>query len=194
MSRKEQIPGWIERSTYALQTWWTFKTIPSPGEFGSDTWENDSASYLEVTVWSMFSADEELGHLYAPTNTIAPDYYGGHRLGNNLLPKPCWPCTLPRQTRLALPDRASRALGLRQPGGAEPDRHHGRRQANRAFAQITKQGFVYTFDRVTGAPVWPIEERAVLALNVPAERAAPTQPFPTRPAAFEYQGATLDDP
>ena len=196
VSRKEQIPGWIRAfDARTGRVKWTFKTIPSPGEFGGDTWENDSASYSgKVTVWSMFSADEELGHLYAPTNTIAPDYYGGHRLGNNLF----------AETVLALDLATGRRVWHFQTV------HHGLWDYDnpaapnlidmmvdgkriKALAQITKQGFVYTFDRVTGAPVWPIEERPVLDSNVPGERAAPTQPFPTRPAAFEYQGATLDD-
>ena len=183
VSRKEQIPGWIRAfDARTGKVKWTFKTIPSPGEFGGDTWENDSASYSgKVTVWSMLSADEELGHLYAPTNTIAPDYYGGHRLGNNLF----------AETVLALDLATGRRVWHFQTV------HHGLWDYDnpaapnlidimvdgkriKALAQITKQGFVYTFDRVTGAPVWPIEERPALASNVPGERAAPTQPFPTQ--------------
>ncbi len=83
---KEQIPGWIR--AFDVRTGsikWTFKTVPEPGEFGNDTWENGSWAYSgKVTVWTQMSADVELGHLYAPTNTTAPDFYGAHRLGDNL--------------------------------------------------------------------------------------------------------------
>ncbi len=196
VNRKEQIPGYIR--AYDVRTGrvrWTFKTVPSPGEFGSETWEDDSWSYSgKVTVWSMMSADEELGLVYIPTNTVAPDYYGGHRLGDNLF----------AESILALDIETGRRVWHFQTV------HHGLWDYDnpaapnliditvdgkpvKALAQITKQGFVYTLDRATGAPVWPIEERPVLPSDVPGERASPTQPFPTRPAAFEYQGVTEDD-
>ena len=83
---KEQIPGWTrgwDVRTGKLK--WTFHTVPRPGEFGNDTWENDSWSYTgKVSGWSIYSADEELGYVYLPLNTSAPDYYGGHRLGDGL--------------------------------------------------------------------------------------------------------------
>jgi quinoprotein glucose dehydrogenase len=196
ISKKEQIPGWIRGfDARTGKVKWTFKTIPSPGELGNDTWENDSWSYSgKVTVWSMMSADAELGYVYVPTNTVAPDYYGGHRLGNNLF----------AESILCLDVETGRRVWHFQTV------HHGlwdydnpaapnlldvtvNGRAIKALAQITKQGFVYTFDRVTGVPVWPIEERPVPPSDVPGERASPTQPFPTRPPAFEYQGVTLDD-
>ncbi|OFW00341.1 MAG: hypothetical protein A3I61_07060 [Acidobacteria bacterium RIFCSPLOWO2_02_FULL_68_18] len=196
VSKKEQIPGWIR--AFDVRTGrvrWTFRTIPAPGEFGVETWAEDSWAYSgKVTVWSMFSADEELGLLYAPTNTVAPDYYGGHRPGDNLF----------AESILAIDVKTGRRVWHFQTV------HHGLWDYDnpaapnllditvggkriKALAQITKQGFVYTFDRATGAPVWPIEERPVPPSDVPGERAAPTQPFPTRPAPFEYQGATIDD-
>ena len=196
VSKKEQIPGWIRAfDARTGKVKWTFKTIPSPGEFGGETWENDSASYSgKVTVWSMFSADEELGLLYAPTNTIAPDYYGGHRLGDNLFAESVLALDLATGRRVwhfqtvhhglwdydnpAAPNLVDVTVG-------------GKRI--KALAQLTKQGFVYTFDRATGTAVWPIEERPVLPSDVPGERTAPTQPFPSRPAPFEYQGVTLED-
>ena len=196
VSRKEQIPGWIRAfDARTGKVKWTFKTIPSSGELGGETWENDSASYSgKVTVWSMFSADEELGHLYAPTNTIAPDYYGGHRLGNNLFAESVLALDLATGRRVWHFQTVHHGL-WDYDNPAAPNlvdiTIDGKRI--KALAQITKQGFVYTFDRMTGAPVWPIEERPVPPSNVPGERAAPTQPFPTRPAAFEHQGATLDD-
>ncbi|MGH9253628.1 MAG: pyrroloquinoline quinone-dependent dehydrogenase [Vicinamibacterales bacterium] len=196
VSRKEQIPGWIR--AFDVRTGkvrWTFRTIPEPGEFGADTWEDDSWAYSgKVTVWSMFSADEELGHLYAPTNTIAPDYYGGHRPGNNLFAESVLALDLATGKRIWHFQTVHHGL-WDYDNPAAPNlvdiTIDGKRI--KALAQITKQGFVYAFDRVTGAPVWPIEERPVPPSDVPGERAARTQPFPTRPAAFEHQGATLDD-
>jgi quinoprotein glucose dehydrogenase len=193
---KEQIPGWIrafDARTGAIK--WTFRTVPSPGEFGNDTWENDSWSYSgKVTAWSTMSADEQLGHVYIPTNTTAPDYYGGHRLGHNLF----------AESVLCLDVETGKRIWHFQMV------HHGlwdydnptapnvldvtvQGKPVKMLAQVTKQGFLYAFDRVTGAPIWPIEERPVPASDVPGERAALTQPFPTRPAAFEYQGVTSDD-
>jgi quinoprotein glucose dehydrogenase len=193
---KEQIPGYIR--AFDVRTGaqrWVFKTIPTPGEFGNDTWEDDSWSYSgKVTVWSMMSADEELGLLYLPTNTVAPDYYGGHRHGDNLF----------AESLIALELETGRRRWHFQMV------HHGLWDYDnpaapnlldvvvdgkpiKAVAQITKQGFVYAFDRETGTPIWPIEERPVPPSDVPGERASPTQPFPTRPAPFEGQGLSVDD-
>ena len=125
---------------------WTFKTVPTPGEFGNDSWESDSWSYAgKVTVWSTMSADEELGRLYLPTNTVAPDYYGGHRPGNNLF----------AESILCLDLETGRRVWHFQTV------HHGLWDYDnptapnllditvngarvKALAQITKQGFVYT--------------------------------------------------
>ena len=196
ISAKEQIPGWLRAfDARTGKVRWTFRTIPWPGEFGFETWGDDSWAYSgKVTAWSMFSADEALGHLYVPTNTVAPDYYGGHRPGDNLFAESVLALDLATGRRVwhfqtvhhGLWDYDNPAAPnlLDVTVGGKPIK---------ALAQITKQGFVYTFDRATGTPVWPIEERKVLASDVPGERAAPTQPFPTRPAPFEYQGATIDD-
>jgi quinoprotein glucose dehydrogenase len=196
VSKKEQIPGWIR--AYDVGTGrvrWTFRTIPEPGDFGIETWDQDSWAYSgKVTTWSMFSADEELGLLYAPTNTVAPDYYGGHRPGDNLF----------AESVLALDLKTGRRVWHFQTvhhglwdydNPAAPNLVDVRVDGKpvKALAQITKQGFVYALDRATGRPIWPIEERKVLPSDVPGERASPTQPFPTRPAPFEYQGATIDD-
>jgi quinoprotein glucose dehydrogenase len=196
VNKKEQIPGWIRGfDVRSGKTRWTFKTVPSPGEFGNETWKDDSWSYAgKVTVWTMMSADESLGYVYIPTNTTAPDFYGGHRPGDNLF----------AESLLCLDAATGKRVWHFQTV------HHGLwdydnpaapnllditvdGRAIKAVAQITKQGFVYTFDRTTGAPVWPIEEKVVPKSDVPGEVASPTQPFPTRPAPFEYQGATLDD-
>jgi quinoprotein glucose dehydrogenase len=193
---KEQIPGWIrgfDARTGAVR--WTFRTVPAKGEVGADTWVDGANEYAgKVTVWTMMSADPALGYVYLPTNTTAPDFYGGHRLGNNLFAESLvcldvatgkrvwhqqlvhhglWDYDLP-----AAPNLLDVTVGGR---------------AIKAVAQITKQGFVFTFDRVTGQPVWPIAERPVPASDVPGERASPTQPVPSLPAPFEGQGTTRDE-
>lgn len=193
---KEQIPGWIRAfDARTGKVRWTFQTIPSKGEFGSDTWADGSNEYAgKVTVWTLMSADEALGHVYLPTNTTAPDFYGAHRLGNNLF----------AESVVALDVNTGRRVWHFQTV------HHGLWDYDnpaapnllditvdgtriKALAQITKQGYVYTFDRVTGRPVWPIEERAVPASDVPGEKASPTQPIPSKPAPFEYQGSDRRD-
>jgi quinoprotein glucose dehydrogenase len=193
---KEQIPGWTrgwDVRTGKLK--WTFHTIPRPGEYGNDTWEADSWSYTgKVSGWSIFSADEELGYLYMPLNTAAPDYYGGHRPGDGLFAESLvcldvetgkrvwhyqfvhhglWDYDLPASPNL---------LDITVNG-----------RPIKAVAQVTKQGFLFAFDRVTGQPVWPIEERPVPPSDVPGEHASRTQPFPTKPAPFEYQGVKIED-
>ena len=193
---KEQIPGWTrawDARTGRLK--WTFHTTPQPGEFGIETWEQDSWAFTgKVSGWTIFSADEELGYLYMPLNTAAPDYYGGHRPGDNLF----------AETLLCLDVETGKRVWHYQ------FVHHGlwdydlpaapnllditvNGQPIKAVAQVTKQGFVFTFDRVTGKPIWPIEERPVPQSDVPGERTSPTQPFPTRPLPFEYQGVSVDD-
>jgi quinoprotein glucose dehydrogenase len=193
---KEQIPGWIRAfDTRTGQLKWTFRTVPSPGEFGNDTWENDSWSYAgKVTAWTMMSADEQLGHLYVPTNTTAPDYYGGHRLGDNLFAESILCLDLETGKRIWHFQMVHHGL-WDYDNPAAPNLLDVTIDGKpvKALAQITKQGFVYAFDRVTGRPIWPIEERAVPPSDVPGERASRTQPFPTRPAPFEYQGVSVDD-
>ena len=193
---KEQIPGWIRgHDVRTGKLLWTFHTVPQPGEPGHESWIGDAwRDAGKVTVWTAMSADAELGYLYVPTNTTAPDFYGGHRPGDNLY----------AESLLCLDVRTGRRVWSFQTvhhglwdydNPAAPnllDVTIGGRRV-KAVAQVTKQGFVYTFDRVTGEPVWPIVERAVPASDVPGERASATQPFPTRPAPFEYQGVGLDD-
>ena len=193
---KEQIPGWIRAfdvRTGALK--WTFRTVPSPGEFGNDTWENDSWSYAgKVTTWTTMSADEQLGRLYVPTNTTAPDYYGGHRLGNNLFAESILCLDLDSGRRVWHFQMVHHGLwDYDNPAAPNLLDINVNGKPVKAVAQITKQGFVYAFDRTTGQPLWPIEERPVPPSDVQGERAAPTQPHPTRPAAFEYQGVTEND-
>ncbi len=174
---------------------WRFNSIPQEGEYGNETWENDSWKYTGNTnVWSMMSADPELGYLYLPFGTPTSDYYGGHRHGDNLFAESL--VCLNAETG----ERVWHFQGV----------HHGIWDYDfpaapnlvdivvdgkkiKAVAQVSKQGFTYVFDRVTGAPVWPIEERPVPASLVPGEKLSPTQPYPTKPPAFERQGMTEDD-
>ncbi len=169
---------------------WTFRSIPQPGEYGNDSWEGNAAEYTGNTnVWSLMSVDEGLGYVYLPFGTPTNDYYGGHRHGNNLFAESlvCLDATTGKRVwhfqavHHGLWDYdfpAAPILGQITVNGRSID----------AVMQISKQGFVYVFDRRNGQPVWPIEERAVPQTNVPGEKTAPTQPFPTRPPAFDHQG------
>jgi quinoprotein glucose dehydrogenase len=140
------------------------------------------------------SADEELGRVYLPTNTTAPDFYGGHRPGDNLFAESILCLDATTGERLWHFQTVHHGL-WDYDNPAAPNlldiTVDGRRV--KALAQITKQGFVYALDRITGKPIWPIEERPVPPSTVPGEAASKTQPFPTRPAPFEAQGATLND-
>ena len=193
---KEQIPGWLR--AFDVRTGkvrWTFQTVPPKGEFGSETWSDGSNEYAgKVTVWTMMSADEELGQVYLPTNTTAPDFYGAHRLGNNLFAESIVALDLATGKRVWHFQTVHHGL-WDYDNPAAPNlldiTVDGKRI--KALAQITKQGYVYTFDRVTGVPVWPIVETPVAASDVAGEKASPTQPIPSKPAPFEYQGSTVDE-
>lgn len=174
---------------------WTFHSVPQAGEFGNETWEGDSWKYTGNTnVWTLMSADDELGYVYLPFGTPTNDWYGGHRLGNNLF----------AESLVCLDAKTGKRVWHFQTV------HHGLWDYDlpaapvlceitvggkkiKAVAQITKTGFTFVFDRKTGQPVWPIEERAVPQSTVAGERTSPTQPFPTKPAPFEKQGATEAD-
>jgi quinoprotein glucose dehydrogenase len=174
---------------------WIFHTVPQGKEPGAETWENESWKYSGNTnAWPPFSADLERGIVYVPVGTPTNDYFGGDRKGDNLY----------AESLLALQADSGKLLWHFQ--GV----HHGLwdydfpaaptlvditvdgRRIN-AIAQVSKQGFTYVFDRVTGRPVWPIEERPVPQTTVPGEKTAATQPFPTKPPPFARQGITTDD-
>jgi quinoprotein glucose dehydrogenase len=174
---------------------WTFNTIPRPGEFGNDTWLNDSwKENGNAGVWTQISVDEELGLVYLPVEDPTSDFYGGHRPGNNLfgdslvcvdlktgqrkwhfqiVHHPIWDYDLSSAPILADITVNGRAI--------------------KAVALPTKEAFLYVFDRVTGQPVWPIEERPVPKGDVPGEWYAATQPFPTKPPAYARQAVTVDE-
>lgn len=193
---KEQIPGWIRAFDVRTgQVRWTFQTVPPKGEFGSETWTDGSNEYAgKVTVWTMMSADEELGQVYLPTNTTAPDFYGAHRLGNNLFAESIVALDIATGKRVWHFQTVHHGL-WDYDNPAAPNLLDitvaGKRI--KALAQITKQGYVYTLERVTGTPVWPIVEKPVPASDVQGEKASPTQPIPSKPAPFEYQGSTVDE-
>jgi quinoprotein glucose dehydrogenase len=174
---------------------WIFHTIPTPGEFGNETWENDSwAIQGNTAVWAPMAADPETGYVYLPVETPTNDYYGGHRLGNNLFAESlvCLDAaTGKRVWHYQLVHHGIWDYDTVAPPILMDITVNGRRI--KAVAQVTKQAFTYVFDRVTGQPVWPIEERPVEQSTVPGERLSPTQPFPTKPPAFDRQGVTLDD-
>lgn len=177
---------------------WIFHTIPQAGEFGNDSWEDDSwRNSGSTNAWSIMSADPELGIVYLPIGTPTNDWYGGKRLGDNLF----------AESIVAVNAETGERIWHFQTV------HHGVWDYDlpaaptlvdivvdgrpiKAVAVISKQGLTYVFDRVTGEPVWPIEERAVPQSSMPGERLSPTQPFPTKPEPFEYLGisdATLID-
>ena len=174
---------------------WSFNLIPRPGEFGNASWENDSWAITGHTnAWASMSVDESRGLLYVPVSTPSNDYYGGRRLGDNLFAETlvCLDvATGKRRWHFQVVHHGLWDYDLPAAPTLATITVNGRRID--AVAQVTKNGFAFVFDRVTGAPVWPIEERAVPASDVPGERAAPTQPFPTRPPPFTEQGVTLDD-
>jgi quinoprotein glucose dehydrogenase len=174
---------------------WTFHTIPRPGEYGNETWERDSWSYTGNTgVWAPMSADPELGYVYLPVETPTSDYYGGGRPGNGLFGetllcldaktgKRVWHFQLVHHGVWDYDPPTAPILGDITVGG----------RRIKAVVQVTKQAFAYVFDRTNGEPVWPIVERPVPQSDIPGEKTSPTQPFPTKPAAFDRQGVTLDD-
>jgi quinoprotein glucose dehydrogenase len=174
---------------------WIFHTIPLAGEFGNDTWEKDSWSYTgNAGVWAQMTIDEENNTVFLPVELPTGDYYGGHHPGNNLF----------AESLVALDLKTGQRKWHFQMV------HHGiwdmdvpcapilmditvdGRQI-KAVGQPTKQGWIYTFDRLTGKPVWPIEERPVEKGTVPGEWYSPTQPFVTKPPPFDRQGVAIDD-
>ena len=176
---------------------WDFHTVPQSGdEFGSDTWLDESWRYSGHTnIWSMMSGDEELGWVYLPTGTPTSDYYGGHRLGDNLFAESLVAVdveTGQRQWHFQMIHHGLWDYDLPAAPNLLDITVDGR--TIKAVAQVSKQGFVYVFDRVTGEPVWPIGELPVATdTDLEGELLSPTQPFPTKPAAFEYQGTSIDD-
>ena len=174
---------------------WIFHTIPKKGEFGSDTWLNGSAEYTGNTgVWTQITVDEQLGLVYLPVESPTNDFYGGHRPGNNLFGESLvcvdlktgerrWHYQLVHHPLWDMDISSAPILADIVVDG----------KSIKAVAQPTKQGFLYVFDRVTGKPVWPFEERKVEQGSVLGEWYSPTQPIPSRPAAYSRNGVAVDD-
>jgi quinoprotein glucose dehydrogenase len=174
---------------------WAFRTIPRRGEFGYDTWLNGSAEYTgNAGVWTPFSVDDELGLVYLPVEAATSEYYGGHRPGNNLFSSSLVCVDIRTGKRVWYYQLVHHDIwdyDIVAPPILVDITVDGRRV--KAVVQVTKQAYAYVFDRVTGQPVWPIEERPVPQTDVPAEWTAATQPIPTKPPAFERVGITADD-
>jgi quinoprotein glucose dehydrogenase len=174
---------------------WTFNTIPRPGEVGNDTWEKESWAVTGNTgVWNQISVDEDLGFAYLPVETPSSDFYGGLRPGNNLFAESIvaidyhtgqrkWHYQLVHHPIWNM-DVASAPMLVDLTVDGRPVK---------GVAAMGKQAMLYLFDRVTGKPIFPIEERPVPQSDVPGEQTSPTQPFPTKPPPYDHQGVTTDN-
>ena len=174
---------------------WIFHTIPMADEFGADTWLGDSRTYTgNAGVWGQITVDPELGHVYLPTESATGDHYGGHRPGDNLFSDSLVAVDLETGERIWHYQFVHHDIwDYDLPCGPILADITVDGRAIKAIAQPTKQSWLYVFNRETGEPVWPIEERAVEAGDVPGEWYAPTQPFPTKPPAYDRQGVEVDD-
>ena len=180
---------------------WTFYTVPLAGQFGIDSWgvdpESDQPSWMytgNTNLWAHPTADPELGYVYLPLSTPANDYYGGHRPGDNLFGESLVCVDLETGERVWHFQAVHHGVwDYDFPASAILLDIVVDGRAIKAVAVVSKQAFTYVFDRVTGEPVWPIEERPVPASTVPGETLSPTQPFPTKPPPFDLQGVTVDD-
>jgi quinoprotein glucose dehydrogenase len=165
---------------------WTFNTIPRPGEFGNETWENGSwASNGNTGVWTQMTVDEDLGLVYLPVESPTSDFYGGERPGDNLFGESLVCVDLKtgkRKWHFQVVHHAIWDYDLSSAPILADINVEGK--AIKAVALPSKESYLYVFDRVTGKPVWPIEERAVPQSDVPGEKTSPTQPFPTKPPAY----------
>ena len=188
----EDVRGYDVRSGEHL---WTFHAVPRAGEFGYETWANDSARESgDLGAWCCLSADPTLGIVYVPFTAPTAAYYGGHRGGDNLFSNSLvainvesgervWHFQMVHHDVWEYDNVGPPVLGNIVVDG----------RSIRAVMQANKTGFVYVFDRATGEPVWPIEERSVPVSDVPGEILSATQPFPPRPARIATQGITPDD-
>jgi len=197
--RLRNIPGFVRG--FDVRTGrqiWKFNLVPQPGEFGAESWERGSKIGTEGVgkndAWATYSADPELGMVYIPVGMPLMDEYGGHRPGNNLF----------GNSLVALDARTGKRKWHFQmvhhdiwdydtpmsPNLIDITVNGTRRKA---ITQSTKQGWLYTFDRATGEPIWPIVETPVLQSDIPDEKTSPTQPIPSRPAPYSQQGLVESD-
>ena len=174
---------------------WIFHTIPRPGEFGNETWLNESWAYTgNAGVWAQMTVDEQTDTVYLPVELPTGDYYGGNRPGTGLFGESLVALDLKtgkRKWHYQLVHHGLWDMDIPDAPILADITVNGRQI--KAIAQATKQGWVYVFDRTNGQPVWPIEERPVEKGTVPGEWYSPTQPFVTKPPAFDRQGVSIDD-
>ena len=189
-------PGYVR--AYDIRTGqlrWRFNPIPEPGDPAIETWADSSWVYSgNGNVWTLMSADEELGHVYLPLKTTTNDWYGGARPGDNLYGESVVAVDVDTGERVWHYQMVRHGLWDYDPPAAPNVMDvviDG--ESRKVVAQVTKQAFVFALDRETGEPIWPIEDRAVPPSPVPGEIAAETQPFPTHPAPFDLQGITTND-
>jgi quinoprotein glucose dehydrogenase len=193
---KRNTPGYVMAfDAHTGKQKWVFHTVPKPGEAGDKTWENGANEYTGNTgVWAPISIDPELGYAYLPVETPTDDYYGGARLGSNLFAnsvvcldaetgKMIWYYQITHHDIWNYDLPSAPALVNMTIDG----------KPVKGLVQLTKQAFAYVLNRETGQPVWLIEERPVPASDVPGEHAWPTQPHPTKPPAYDYQGYHEND-
>jgi glucose dehydrogenase len=191
-AKPEDIRGF---DIYTGKQLWTFHLMPAKGESGYETWGKRSAEYTgNMAAWAPMTADETLGYVYVPLSTPTGSYYGGHRPGINLYAdsvvalnaktgEMVWYYQLVHHDLWEYDASVPPVLGEITVNGKKIS----------AVMASNKTGFVYTFDRVTGKPVWPIEERPVPQSTIPGEVTWPTQPFPTKPPPYDQQGFTEAD-
>ena len=198
LTMKENAPGFAR--AYDARTGrhlWDFHTVPqSADEYGADTWADEAWRYSGNTnIWGNITADPELGYVYLASSTPTSDYYGGHRVGDNLFAESVICVDIATGQRIWHYQLVHHGVwDYDNPTGPNLIDVTVNGRAIKGVAQVTKQGFVYAFDRVTGEPIWPIEERPVATdTDLDGEVLAPTQPFPSKPPPFEFQGAAIDD-
>jgi len=174
---------------------WIFHVVPQGDDFGVDSWQEESWRYTGHTgVWTQLTVDEALGYLYLPTEIATNDWYGGHRLGDNLFAESivCLDIrTGERVWHYQLIHHGMWDYDNPAPPTLVDVTHEGRRV--KAVAMVTKQGHTYVFDREDGTPLWPIIEMPVPQSDIPGEQTSATQPIPSRPAPFEPQGFSVDN-
>ena len=195
-TRRENIPGDI--LGYDVRTGehkWKFEVLPGPGEFGHETWENDAWEWTgDISSWAPLSADPELDMVYVPTNGATADFFGGFRPGDNLFStslialnadtgERVWHFQMVHHDIWNYDTSTAPVLMDVTVDGVDIP----------AVVQVGKQAFVYAFNRETGEPIWPIEERPVPASHIPSEKLSDTQPFPTWPEPYDMQGLSEDD-
>ncbi len=197
IQRKGGTPGYVRGfDTRTGKLLWRFHTIPRPGEFGNDTWENGSwKDFGAASVWTMMSADPELGMVYLPVESATNNFWGGDKPGDGLFGETIVALdanTGERKWHFQILHHGVWDYDL----PAAPILHNINKDGRtiKAITVLTKQGMAFVFDRVTGEPVWPIEERKVPTEGaVPGENLSPTQPFPTKPAPYSRLGFHEED-